>query len=145
MRSGATAEAAEDLAQETMLAVWRKAATYDLKRTNVSAWIYTIARNLLIDRLRRERQTALHSLCEMCDQDEPERPDVALEAVERARRVHEALGRLSPDQVRVVQFAFFQDCTNKALAVLMDIPLGTAKSHLRRAMSRLRGYLGDLT
>jgi RNA polymerase sigma-70 factor (ECF subfamily) len=144
MRSGVTAEAAEDIAQETMLIVWRKAATYDLKRTNVSAWIYTIARNLLIDRLRRERLAALHALYEMSDEEEPERPYLALESVERERQVHAAIRRLSPDQVRVIQLAFFQDHTNGALASLMGIPLGTAKSHLRRAMSRLRAFLGHL-
>ena len=128
-----------------MLAVWRKAATYDLKRANVSAWIYTIARNLLIDRVRRERQAALHAVFEMPGLDEPERPDDALESVGRARQVHRALGRLSPDQVRAVQLAFFEDCAHGALAKLMDIPLGTAKSHVRRAISRLRELLVDLT
>jgi RNA polymerase sigma-70 factor, ECF subfamily len=94
--------------------------------------------------LRRERLAALHAMSEMCDQDEPERPDLALESVERARQVHAAISRLSPDQLRVIQLAFFQDRTNGALASLMGIPLGTAKSHLRRAMSRLRGFLGHL-
>jgi RNA polymerase sigma-70 factor (ECF subfamily) len=145
MRSGETSDSAEDIAQETLLTIWRKAATYDLDRINVSAWIYPIARNLLIDRLRRERQTSLRALYEMCDLDEPKRPDDVLEAVERERQVHEALEGLSPDQLCAVRLAFFQNHTHSALAKLLNIPLGTAKSHLRRAMSQLREFLGDLT
>ena len=145
MRMGATAEAAEDIAQETLLTVWRKAAYYDPNRASASAWIYAIARNLRIDRLRRDKRSRLHALYELAEAEGPERPDELLDDIERDRRVHAALGRLSDEQLRVVQLAFFEGRAHGAIAGLLDIPLGTVKSRLRLAMGRLRESLGDLT
>ena len=64
MRAGVAAEAAEDLAQETLLVIWRKAAQFDSRRASAAAWIFTIARNLRIDRLRRDKRAKLFALYE---------------------------------------------------------------------------------
>jgi RNA polymerase sigma-70 factor, ECF subfamily len=145
MRMGAPAEAAEDMAQETLLTIWRKAAYYDPNRASASAWVYAIARNLRIDRLRRDQRARLHTLYELVEPEEPQRPDGALDSVERDRRVHAALRQLSEEQVRVVQLSFFEGRAHGDIAGLLDIPLGTVKSRLRLAMNRLREFLGDLT
>jgi RNA polymerase sigma-70 factor (ECF subfamily) len=145
VRMGATAEVAEDIAQETLLTVWRKAAYYDPNRASASAWIYAIARNLRIDRLRRDQRSRLHALYELVEAEGPERPDELLDDVERDHRVRFALEQLSDEQLRVVQLAFFGGRAHGAIAALLDIPLGTVKSRLRLAMSRLREFLGDLT
>jgi RNA polymerase sigma-70 factor (ECF subfamily) len=145
IRAGATAEAAEDIAQETLLMVWSKAAYFDPARSSASAWVYTIARNLRIDRLRRDRRSQLHALYDKVEPEGPERPGDALDAMERERRVREALGRLSEEQVRVVELSFFEGLSHSDIAGLLDIPLGTVKSRLRLAMSRLREFLGDFT
>jgi RNA polymerase sigma-70 factor, ECF subfamily len=148
MRSGANAGTAEELAQEAMLTVWRKAAYFNPAGASPAGWVFTIARNLRIDRLRRERPLAplaLDEPDETADPDEAGHPDQALEQDERERRVHKALTQLSPDQLRVVELSFFEDKAHGEIASLLDLPLGTVKSRLRLAMGRLRKLLVDLT
>lgn len=145
MRSGAPAEAAEDLAQEALLTVWRKAAYYDRSRAGASAWIYTIARNARIDRLRRDQRAARHAQYEQVEPEGPEQPDGILEGTERAQRVRAALEGLSEEQVHVIRLSFFEGRPHGEIAKQLDIPLGTVKSRLRLAMNRLRENLGDLT
>jgi RNA polymerase sigma-70 factor, ECF subfamily len=144
MRSGATSEAAEDLAQETLIAVWHKAGSYDLGRATVSAWIFTIARNLRIDRFRSDQRSQLHHVYELVQPAEPLPPDAPLEAVERESRIRAALDGLPTEQVRVVELSFFEGQAHGDIARALGIPIGTVKSRLRLAMARLREFLGDI-
>lgn len=144
LRSGATDGSAEELAQETMLAVWRKARLYDREKAAPATWIFTIARNLRIDAVRKERHpdTLLPDPA-----DEPEMPaqaDHLLHTADTATRIKHAMSSLSADQVEVVQLAFFQDKPHSEIERTLGIPLGTVKSRLRLAMARLRSALEDL-
>jgi RNA polymerase sigma-70 factor (ECF subfamily) len=142
-RSGATAESAEELAQETLLAVWRKASFFDPARGSASTWIFTIARNLRSDALRRERHP--EALARELDEPAPPRPaDVVLAAAEREARVREAMKSLSPEQAAVVRLSFYDEKAHAAIASELDLPLGTVKSRLRLAMNRMRSLLGEL-
>jgi RNA polymerase sigma-70 factor (ECF subfamily) len=143
-RLGAAADAAEDLAQETLLTVWRKAAYFDPDRASAAAWIFTIARNLRIDRLRGDNRAKLYAPYKMVEPEGPQHPDSALSAAERDERVRAALKELSQEQVRVVQLSFFEGRAHGDIATLLDLPLGTVKSRVRLAMARLRNLLGDL-
>ena len=143
-RLGAAADAAEDLAQETLLTVWRKAAYFDPDRASAAAWIFTIARNLRIDRLRGDNRAKLYAPYDMVEPEGPQIPDSALNAAERDERVRAALKELSQEQVRVVQLSFFEGRAHGDIATLLDLPLGTVKSRVRLAMARLRNLLGDL-
>jgi RNA polymerase sigma-70 factor (ECF subfamily) len=145
MRAGATAEVAEDLAQETLLAVWRKAGLYDPQRAGASAWIYTIARNLRIDRLRQDKRAKLLAVYETTELEAPERPDDIFDSSERDGRVRSALAELPEEQVRVVQLSFIEGRAHGDIAKLLNLPLGTVKSRLRLAMNRLRNLLGEPT
>jgi RNA polymerase sigma-70 factor (ECF subfamily) len=144
MRTGTSAETAEELAQEAMLTVWRKAGYFDGSRA-ASAWIFAIARNLRIDRVRRDRRAQAHAIYDVLDQDEPELPDRLLADAERDHRVRAALEVLSRDQLTVVELSFFQGRAHGEIARVLGIPLGTVKSRLRLALGRLRELLGDLT
>jgi RNA polymerase sigma-70 factor, ECF subfamily len=144
MRMGAPEEAAEDIAQETLLLVWRKAAYYDPGRTTASAWIFAIARNLRLDRLRRDKRVRLHSHYHEVEQEEPARPDGALDAMEREHQLRSALDQLSDDQARILRLSFFEGRSHGDIAELLAIPLGTVKSRVRLAISRLRGLLGHI-
>jgi RNA polymerase sigma-70 factor (ECF subfamily) len=144
VRAGVPAARAEELAQETMLSVWRKATYFDPTRAGASTWIFVIARNLRIDMLRRARseQVALPDPFE-----EPEVSAQAEEIVaagEREMRVREALAQLSEEQAAVIRFSFFNETPHADIAATLGIPLGTVKSRIRLAMVRLRDLLGDI-
>lgn len=143
-RMGTPADTAEDMAQETLLTVWRKASYFDPARASASAWIYTIARNLRVDRLRGDRRAKLYAALEPAEREPPEAPDHALDAAERDQRVRVALKELSPEQVRVVELSFFEGRAHGDIAALLNLPLGTVKSRVRLAMTRLRNLLGEL-
>jgi len=143
LRLGAPPEAAEELAQEAMLSVWRKAALFDPARAGASTWIFAIARNLRIDAVRRERRPKIED-----DPTDAPAAEPAAEAVVEAReaeaRLREAVTVLPPDQAEVVRLSFFQDKPHSEIARDLDLPLGTVKSRLRLALARLRGLVGDL-
>lgn len=143
LRSGAPADVAEDIAQEALVTVFHKASYYDASRAGAAAWIYTIARNIRIDRLRHERRSSHHLLLNPPDLEAPERSDASLDNAEREQRVKQAMQRLPDEQVRVVELSFFEGRTHGEISDLLCIPLGTVKSRLRLAMARLRESLSD--
>lgn len=141
LHRGMAAQLADELAQETLLVVWRKAERFDPTRGSASTWIFTIARNLRIDQLRRtgklpddyrpEEETAASPGDEYC-------------AAERDGRIGQALKGLPADQAEVIRLSFFEEKPHPAIAAELGIPLGTVKSRLRLAMNRLRAALEDL-
>jgi RNA polymerase sigma-70 factor (ECF subfamily) len=137
--------AAEELAQEVMLTVWRKAAQFDRARAGASAWIFTIARNLRIDVARREQRGKVLDLESSEFLEPPPQPDEEFDAGERETRVRAALTHLSDDQIAVVRLSFFEGKAHGDIARELELPLGTVKSRIRLAMHRLRDLLGDLT
>jgi len=145
MRSNAPAALAEELAQEAMLTVWRKAAQFDKTRAGASSWIFTIARNLRIDVARREQRGNVLALESSESLEPPAQPDTEYDAGEREQRVRAALSHLSNDQMRVVRLSFFEGKAHGDIALELELPLGTVKSRIRLAMNRLRDLLGDLT
>ena len=143
LRLGAEPLLAEELAQETLLAVWRKAAAFDPSKAAASTWIFTIARNLRIDVARRGRNAeVVEDPSDLPDAER--RPDELLFAVQSESRVREALLTLPLEQAEVVRLSFFSDKPHSEIAAELDLPLGTVKSRLRLAMARLRELLGDL-
>lgn len=147
-RSGASDAQAEELAQETMLTVWRKSALFDPSTTGAAAWIFTIARNLRIDAKRRELRAGIVDGAEVereFEVDDDPQPDARLATKQVGARVREAMTRLSPDQVNVIELSFFEEKAHAEIARTLGIPLGTVKSRLRLAMNRLRTLLNDLS
>lgn len=145
MRRGAGEDLAEDLAQEAMLSVWRKANSFDVERATASAWIFTIARNLGIDQFRREQRAAATDHRELLDMEDPARPDDLVIDHDMDTRVRKALAQLPLDQRRVVQLSFFEGKAHGEISATLDIPLGTVKSRLRLAFGRLRDLLDGLS
>jgi len=144
IRAGLAASQAEELAQETMLSVWRKADQFDPSRAGASTWIFVIARNLRIDLLRRQRseQSAVSDPFETSEA--PLLADETVGAAEREAQVRAALQQLSPEQSAVVRLSFFSDTPHGEIAKQLNIPLGTVKSRIRLAVARLRELLGDV-
>ena len=139
VRGGTPAARAEELAQEAMVAVWRKAASFDPARAGVSTWVFTIARNLRIDRHRRGGDGGDHADVDLDAQPDPAAaPDDVLDARQQERRIHAALRRLSPEQARVLHLSYFAEAPHAEIARELDLPLGTVKSRIRLAMINLR-------
>lgn len=143
-RSGASEANAEELAQETMLAAWRKAALFDPQSAGAAGWIFTIARNLRIDHYRRESRGRMIEASDVEIEfqiDDSPQPDSVLATSQSEGRVRSALTELSEEQMRVVELSFFEEKAHAEIAQILGIPLGTVKSRLRLAMTRLRNLL----
>lgn len=144
MRQGADAHTAEELAQETLLMVWRKAGLYSGDKGSATTWIFTIARNLRIDRLRRE--VAWQPLPEGSEE-EPSTdplPDEELDTRERRDRVRAALAELPADQSEVVTLSYIEGLSHSEIAQRLGLPLGTVKSRMRLAYLKVRAAVEDL-
>ncbi|MDX2265284.1 MAG: sigma-70 family RNA polymerase sigma factor [Hyphomicrobiales bacterium] len=143
MRQGADAETAEEIAQDTMLAVWRKAHLFAENKGSVSTWVFTIARNLRIDRLRRQvvwqdLEPELDTLVSEDDQ-----PDVAVSRAELVARMRAALDTLPPEQYEVVQLSYVDGLSHHEISERVNAPLGTVKSRIRLAYQKIRDAVGD--
>jgi RNA polymerase sigma-70 factor (ECF subfamily) len=144
MRLGAPTAQAEEMAQEAMVVVWRKAVLFDPTRASASTWIFRIARNLRLDTARRERVLSSFEPDLTDAPDPPQTPEVAELARQRDQRVRAALSTLSQEQIQVLRLSFFQDRPHSEIAEELDLPLGTVKSRIRLAIGRLRDALeGD--
>jgi len=143
MRQGVPAPAAEDLAQDVMLTVWRKAASFDRNLAGVSTWIFTIARNRRIDVIRRERRPEFDPE-DPAFQPEPEKAaDEVMTIAQRDDRLRAAIKDLPPEQIALLQDAFYTDKSHREIAEDTGLPLGTVKSRLRLAFARLRKVMED--
>lgn len=141
MQQGADAAAAEEIVQDVMVTLWRKADLFDPAKASASTWLYRIARNRRIDKLRRQRSSEL-------DPEDPSlhpapEPDVAVEMDARVReeRVRAAMTSLPQEQEAVIRLAFFRGLSHSEIADETGLPLGTVKSRIRLAFSRLRQVL----
>lgn len=151
MRSGSTPEIAEEVTQDAMVQVWRRASTFDRRKANATTWLFTIARNARIDHHRRLASN-LDGNGEGLDVWEMDQPpaDQALDpeeqalAAQRERSVHAALKQLPPDQALVLQLSFFEEHPHACIAQALGIPLGTVKSRIRLAVTQLRRKLEGL-
>ena len=144
MRQGADASVAEDLAQETLLTVWRKAGLYSDEKGSATTWIFTIARNLRIDRLRRE--VSWQPLPEDHNEEASDAPDPEMELNERERRdrVRQVLATLPSDQSEVVMLSYVEGLSHSEIAERLGLPLGTVKSRMRLAYQKVKEAVEDL-
>lgn len=143
LRSGADDATAEELAQETLLTVWRKAQLYSGEKGSATTWIFTIARNLRIDRLRRE--VPWQELPTGRDE-EPSSdalPDEEVSRREDRVRIRKALDNLPEDQRSVVWLSFIDGLSHSEIASKLDLPLGTVKSRMRLAYHKIREAVED--
>ena len=136
--------AAEEVAQETFVRAWRHGATFDARKGEVGTWLLTIARNLAIDALRMRRADPVDPqvllVDEAHDSDDAVHERVARD--EEARRVLLVTRRLPPEQQRALLLAAFQGRSAREISEAEGIPIGTAKTRIRRALMKVRDELG---
>lgn len=138
-RSGISQGQAEDIVQDVMLTVWRKAHLFDPQRAQVSAWIYQIARNRQIDVIRKERRPVPEELKQPEEVQDDASQIVALE--QETTRLREALKRLKPAQREMLEKAYLGELSHSDISAETGLPLGTIKSRIRLGLERLRHEL----
>jgi len=136
---------AEDVVCATYAQAWEGAASFDGQRGNVFAWLLMMCRSRAVDVLRK-RQARLETLDAgaIARAADTEQPEDLLSLVQQCSRVHAALSALSVERRQLVSLAFLRDLSHHEIAAHTGLPLGTVKSHLRRALLQLRGYLESM-
>lgn len=143
-RLGLEPARAEDLTQDVMVAVWRKAASFDRSKASVSTWIYRIARNRRIDLFRRERTATLDPDEPMLTPEAEALPDATLLAGQQGALIAAALAELPPEQRDMIRAAFYDDLSHSEIAERTGLALGTVKSRMRLAFEKLRVRLESM-
>ena len=142
IKSGMPNAQAEEIVQDVMLTVWRKAAQFDPHRAQVSSWIYQITRNRQIDVIRKNNRPLPEELNEPqsleCDTSQM----LALD--QEAQHLKQALSQLSDDQRQAVEKAYLGELTHQQISEQTGLPLGTIKSRIRLGLERLRLELKGL-
>ncbi|MEQ3745539.1 MAG: sigma-70 family RNA polymerase sigma factor [Henriciella sp.] len=141
MRLGSDPSSAEEIMQEVMLNVWRKAEQYDRNQASVSTWIFRIARNRRIDNHRRANKPDLDAEDPMLKPAESEQPDITVNRLQMETIVRREIETLPEDQLVLLKAAFYEGLSHSEIAKTYGLPLGTVKSRIRLAFQRLRGNL----
>lgn len=136
MKSGAAPDMAEEVAQDVMATLWRKAHLFDPTKASVSTWVFTIARNRRIDVLRKQRRPEPEDLT-WGPEPEPDQADV-LALQQESAKLGQALAALPEKQRHLIERAYFGELTHSEIAEETGLPLGTIKSRIRMAIDRLR-------
>ncbi len=143
MRGGCDAVTAEEVVQEVMVNLWRRAETFDPAQASASTWVFTIARNKRIDMIRRERRPEFDPEDPALVPDAEPAVDHVVESVQDSKQLHAALTGLPAEQREILRLAYFDDLPHSEIAQRCDMPLGTVKSRVRLALARLRKSLKD--
>jgi len=142
MGKGLNEDVAEDLMQEIMLIIWRRAESYDPKKAAASTWIFTIARNRRIDYLRGNSRIEVElddQLLEM-EGDTPTQDELVMHW-QSSQVLHRAIGQLPQEQRQVLHLSYFKGQSHGAISEWLHLPIGTVKSRIRLATQNIRGYL----
>ena len=135
IKTGSNKDLAEDLTQEVMTVIWNKADLYNSMKSNVSTWIFTIARNKRIDSLRRKKDPKYNEIdliSSLYDQENEEKLS------EDNNFFHKLSQKLNEGDKILINMNFFEGKTHKIISETLEIPLGTVKSRIRKILSKLR-------
>jgi RNA polymerase sigma-70 factor, ECF subfamily len=132
---------AEDVTQDTFASVWRSAARYDPTRGAAASWLYAVARNAIVDGLRRRPDPTVDDPPEVASSD-PGPPEAA-EREWLSWRVHRALETLPEQERSLVELAYWSGLSQSEIADYVGLPLGTVKTRTRAALRHLADELGD--
>ena len=144
-RLGSDLATAEEITQDVMRSLWLKAEQFDPAKSSASTWLYRIARNRRIDGLRRNKMDFVDPQDYVFEQESGEASqEQILDGWQREQLIKEALSSLTPDQRDLINLAFYSDLSHVQIAEKTGLPLGTVKSRIRLAFSRLRRHLETL-
>lgn len=143
-RMGADGALADELAQESLITLWRRAASYDPARASVSTWLFTIARNKRIDAARRTKRSEFLVEDPLLDERAIPSGEQVASASETSRILKEAIAELPDDQAAIVKMSYFDGQSHSVIAEQLGLPLGTVKSRIRLALQKLKQSLGQV-
>jgi RNA polymerase sigma-70 factor (ECF subfamily) len=143
LRLGLAPFAAADVTQDVMETVWCKAHQFDRSKAAAATWVFRIAQNRRVDVRRRSSDHIFVDADLFTIPDPAPNNDDNFDAAQREQHVHAALEELPQDQFKIVQLAFFEGLSHATIAARTKIPIGTVKSRLRLAFTRLRRLLSD--
>ncbi|WP_028469226.1 sigma-70 family RNA polymerase sigma factor [Neptunomonas japonica] len=140
IRLGLVETTAEELMQETMLAVWRKAHLYNPSKAAASTWIFTLARNQSIDWMRKQKypEYGLESWHE-----EPDEENDVCEQVITSDRMAKVISQLPEDQAQVIYMSFYEGRSHSDISDRLGVPLGSVKSRIRLAAGKIKMMWSD--
>ena len=141
---GLSHAAADDVLQEVMLGVWKKAGSYDPEKAKVNTWVFTIARYKYIDRLRHEGRRPTETADFDLHEADSELSDDGVFQAQSQDAVKVAINNLPEDQKSVIFLSFVKGLSHSEIAAQLVLPIGTVKSRIRRAFAQLRTELCDL-
>lgn len=141
-RGGLGNDQAEDLAQDVLLTVWRKAGQFDPSRAQVSAWVYQIARNRQVDIVRKENRPVPEELQSEESADAPVENTMAFQ--QEAGKLRLAMENLPEQQREMVKHAYLGELSHAEIRNVTGLPLGTIKSRIRLGLERLRHELKEM-
>jgi RNA polymerase sigma factor (sigma-70 family) len=144
LRIGSDLSAAEEICQESMIMVWRRAETFNPDSAGASTWIFTIARNKRIDKLRKDNRPLPDLNDPSFFQIPVDKSDDILQRVEEEKKITNALKNLPPEQAKLILSAYYEEKSHRKIADETNLPLGTVKSRIRLAINRLRSQLEEL-
>lgn len=140
LKHGADNATAEEIVQNTFITVWEKAGHYDPTKAAASTWIFTIARNKRIDMIRREKHFTA-GIDDLPQEVMSYTPEENYAETSTLKTLDTALRTLPEEQARLVRMAFFEDKSHHTIAEQTHLPLGTVKSRIRIALSKLKKTL----
>ena len=141
LRFGTDMSLAEEIAQEAMIMVWRRAETYDPRQSAASTWIFTIARNKRIDRLRRENRPLPDMTDPAVMPESIETGEIQVARMQQEKKIRHALKNLPEEQAKMIFSAYYEEKSHREIAEESGVALGTVKSRIRLALNRMRAQI----
>ncbi|MEO6927421.1 MAG: sigma-70 family RNA polymerase sigma factor [Rhodanobacter sp.] len=139
---GVSESIADELVQEALLTLWRKAAMFDPARASLSTWLYRVARNLYIDHVRKEPHwLPIQDGLDRLDLDESARHDSQPESCFDQDLLKQAIDALPAMQAKLVRMCYLESKSHSEISRELDMPLGTVKSSLRRSFAKLQASM----
>ena len=138
IKLGAVDNQAEEVIQEVMIAVWTKSASYDKTKSSVGTWIYTIARNKRIDKIRKEKRHYLSESDEGLEIPVESTQENEIFSNEISIKLKKYIDNLPTEQGKLLKLSYFYDKTHSDISEELNIPLGTVKSRIRLALTKMR-------
>ena len=138
VKAGSTDSQAEEVIQEVMIAVWTKSSTYDSSKSSVSTWIYTIARNKRIDKIRKEKRHYLSESDEGLEIPVDSTQEKEIFSTQVSNSLKKYMSNLPEEQSKLLKLSYFYNKTHTDISTELKIPLGTVKSRIRLALTKMR-------